>query len=288
MSNIYTKEILLTPELAKEYLRNNDPRQRHINYGWSKTMARDIVSGRWIEELQQEAIDFNTDGLMQNGQHRCMAVIYAQTPVKAKVRYNCPKEWFETYDRNKARTANDFYRGKHAKIIIGLATFAICIGEKSTLLNAVHGTISHANSHIHPSLSEKLDFIHQHEDVLAEYAYMATKIRRALGGGSEVGYADALWLLKTIGVPKDDLDVIVADFCESMTLNKNLVQIKLWAMKTLMQFKSNKIAPRAEWSASVVLACYDAYYDASSIKQVKRYVEKSWAKYTAIIEERTH
>ena len=66
----------VTPKLAREYLKSNW-KNRTIRPSQVGQIATDIREGRW--ELNGEALKFDVDGNMIDGQHRCLAIIESET-----------------------------------------------------------------------------------------------------------------------------------------------------------------------------------------------------------------
>lgn len=77
-NRIVYEEILVTPELAREYLKSNK-----VNRIWKKRIseryARDMKAGNW--DMTGECIMFDKNGYLSNGQHRLNAIIMADVPV---------------------------------------------------------------------------------------------------------------------------------------------------------------------------------------------------------------
>lgn len=61
----------VTPAIAREWLARN-PRNRNIIKAAVSSYKRDMLSGAW--QMTGEAIKFDTDGNMIDGQHRCTAM----------------------------------------------------------------------------------------------------------------------------------------------------------------------------------------------------------------------
>lgn len=279
MDNIITKEVLLTPELAREFLTENDPRQRALNQGHAGTLARDIVRGGWDDRMS-EPIDFSAEGYMINGQHRCMAVIKAGVPIVAKVRYNCPPEWFEKYDRAKARTVTDYYKGKEAKVVATVATFAICIESGGTLWSAVKGRVGHAYSAcVVPTVGERLDYINANEGELQHFASQGAKFYKVARFGSKGTFASALWYLHNNGVDVILLDDMVEDFKRPAPHNYNVATLKAWYMRQITDYIKNRMHPPRDFIFSLVLALYEGYINDKPIKQPRTALKKAWEKY---------
>ena len=79
----------VTPKLAATYLKSNW-KNRTIRYAHVGQIATDIREGRWL--LNGEALKFDVDGNMIDGQHRCLAIIEADTAVDTLVVTGLPRE----------------------------------------------------------------------------------------------------------------------------------------------------------------------------------------------------
>src|SRR4051794_7777218 len=67
------KIVIVTPELAKEWLAMITRSQRKLRPGHVRMIARDIKEGRWL--LTGESLIFDRDGGLLNGQHRLSGII---------------------------------------------------------------------------------------------------------------------------------------------------------------------------------------------------------------------
>lgn len=100
--NISTQTI--TPQMAKEWLAQNT-HNRRISKGLVASLARDIKAGNW--QLNGDAIRFNCDGMLIDGQHRLLACVAADAKIKSIVITNLPKVAQETLDSGRRRTPGD-------------------------------------------------------------------------------------------------------------------------------------------------------------------------------------
>lgn len=74
----------ITPEIAAEYLKKNVRNYRKkMNRNVIRKYASDMKAGLW--ELNGEAIEFDDEGFLKNGQHRLAAIIMSGTTVKIAV-----------------------------------------------------------------------------------------------------------------------------------------------------------------------------------------------------------
>jgi hypothetical protein len=94
----------ITPEMAADWLgrkrRNRNIRQRNVD-----AIARDITSGRW--RLNGDSVKFGPDGLLDDGQHRLMAVVQAGIAVPMLVMHGLSEEARHTVDSGMSRKYAD-------------------------------------------------------------------------------------------------------------------------------------------------------------------------------------
>ena len=99
-----TEVITLTPHLAADFLsksKGNRPTSRSTIDLYSNKIKR----GEWM--LNGEPINFDVDGALVNGHHRCLSVIQAKTPINVLVVRGCDRDSFKTYDQGKRRNVAD-------------------------------------------------------------------------------------------------------------------------------------------------------------------------------------
>lgn len=94
----------ITPELASYYLTKNTNNYRKLNKNVVRMYADDMISGRWKQN--GEAIKFNKNGDLIDGQHRLSSIIKANIPVEMAVIFGIDNDVIE-FDMNKVRTARD-------------------------------------------------------------------------------------------------------------------------------------------------------------------------------------
>ena len=102
--SITTNIEILTPKAAKDYL-DAQTHNRKLSKDRVSMLAGDIASGRW--RFNGEAIKFDEQGILIDGQHRCAACVKAGVPIKVLVIRGLPKETQETMDTGKARSFSD-------------------------------------------------------------------------------------------------------------------------------------------------------------------------------------
>lgn len=99
------KVVLVTPEIAGQWLSNND-HNRPISTGHVAKLSRLMAAGSWV--LNGEAVIFDDAMTLLDGQHRLHAVIKSGVSVKMMVVTGVSdKNAFQTYDNvQRARSAS--------------------------------------------------------------------------------------------------------------------------------------------------------------------------------------
>lgn len=112
---MYSREEIITPKMAAEYLKKNE-NNRPAKLEAIRKYAKDMKEGRW--EFSDQGISFREDGTLANGQNRLEAIIRANIPVRMYVTYDVPNST-NIYDRCVKRSCSDTlhmmgYRGASA------------------------------------------------------------------------------------------------------------------------------------------------------------------------------
>lgn len=94
----------ITPKMAKEYLKFNTNNYRKLSRATVLKYAEDMKNGLW--KLNGEAIEFDEDGTLVNGQHRLAAIVYSNMTVEVLVVRGVGKEDSNIYDNGSVRTIN--------------------------------------------------------------------------------------------------------------------------------------------------------------------------------------
>ena len=101
-----TQEMLITPQIAERFLKENKsnrpPTERLIS-----EYARQMKSGLWFEDTD-ESIKVDSSGLLVDGQHRLLALIRADVSLRFRVSI-VPSEAYKYIDTGKKRTARDAF-----------------------------------------------------------------------------------------------------------------------------------------------------------------------------------
>lgn len=95
----------LTPALANVLISLN-PDNRTVRPVLLQNLIADIKDGRFV--LNGETIIVSVDGVMNDGQHRCMAVVEANQSIKTFIAFGVERDSRLTVDTGGVRTTGDF------------------------------------------------------------------------------------------------------------------------------------------------------------------------------------
>ncbi len=119
------------------------PGQRILQPTYVADLAVQMKAGKW--QLMHQGIAFDTDGLLDDGQHRLNALIEADMTLPFMVTFNVPADAFSVMDRHRVRKLSDDL------VITGMAGSR---GYSTTLASAI--AITHAyDAGAHPGNGPK-------------------------------------------------------------------------------------------------------------------------------------
>lgn len=98
---------VITPRIAAEMLRRNT-RNRNVRPQYVRQLADSLLRGEWA--TNGDAIRFDTEGVLLDGQHRLHAVVLSGVEMSTIVIRDLPPDVMKTIDINRSRTAGDYLR----------------------------------------------------------------------------------------------------------------------------------------------------------------------------------
>lgn len=104
ITNITSRLIDLTPELAENLLARN-PRNRRYSGSNFNIVKRAVENGEWM--VNGEAIKVSVNGYILDGQHRCRAVVETGVTIQTFIIEGLPDETQDTMDTGKSRSLGD-------------------------------------------------------------------------------------------------------------------------------------------------------------------------------------
>lgn len=101
---MHTKQMTITPELAKQFLTQNT-NNRNVRNSVVKRYSADMLSGKFL--LMPHGIVFLKNGTLADGQHRLLAIVASQTTQQMMVTFDAPPEIHLFQDRLAVRKEYD-------------------------------------------------------------------------------------------------------------------------------------------------------------------------------------
>ncbi len=274
--------IVLTPETAKEFLDNRYEGQRKLDIKYAETLARDIETGRWNDDLHgADPIMRSLEGKYLNGQHRCMATILANEAILVDVLYDVPKELFEFIDNGKTRTTSQFVEGPHAKEVTSVARFANSVEQNVGLAVALHGYVS-SNKAV-ASRSELLEYINQHDSDLRWCTLEGERIYKAFHGGSKATFSSAIWTILYVEGSSSKSKIIrfVDEITSDQPHSGMIASGKTRGKNKIIDAAKNHVSIDRKYWLMLVLTMYE-FRNSSRIKLNENDMEKAFAKYDSL------
>lgn len=101
---MYAKQLLVTPEMATEFLSRNNI-NRKVKSHLVKKYARDMANGRW--HSTGDTLQFSVAGKVLEGQHRLHAIIQANTPINMICVYDIDEAAMKVLGTGSPRSTAD-------------------------------------------------------------------------------------------------------------------------------------------------------------------------------------
>jgi len=200
--------VKLTPELASVLLDRN-PANRKINETAVERYAYEIMGGRWV--FNGEPMIVSDTGELNDGQHRCSAVIKAGKPIDVILIVGVPRETRTTLDQGRARTAGDYLSMDGHVNTNNLAAAANYAWQYRT-----YGMLATSSSN-KAMKSEVLSFVKDNPGLERSLAMFTVKNSRGLGGLSFLGFCH--FIIGSVG-RAEDVDTFFLSLTEGINLGR--------------------------------------------------------------------
>jgi hypothetical protein len=184
-AGVITQTVDLTPALARVLLSRNDGNRR-ISDPLVTAYARDISSGGWA--FNGEPIIVSKDGKMNDGQHRCEAVVFADTAIQTILTLGIDRDTRTTLDQGRVRTSGDFLAmdGHQSANVLGAA--ASLYWQYQTFGMLARG------SNQRPTKGEVMKSVERNPDIEKSVEFCRRKGVGVVGGHSLISFIHyAIW-----------------------------------------------------------------------------------------------
>lgn len=182
-SGIFSEVALLTPGLADVLIQQRNRINRPLRKVKLNQFSRDMSAGKWT--LNGEALIIANDGSLNDGQHRCHAVIDANTPVPVLFTFGPEPETRLTLDQGSMRSASDFL-GMEG---VPNAALQAAIGRMVIAYHRSGGKDLNAANQVTSSEVRERVAIDPDISVAATFGHTNGRYSKAFAAGSVIGFA---------------------------------------------------------------------------------------------------
>ncbi len=161
-------------------LLERNPKNRNITPMLVESYARDIEHGKW--RFNGEPVIVASDGNLNDGQHRCSAVVEADTPIKTVLILGVSRDTRTTLDQGRARTIGDYLAMDGQMNTNNLGTAASFIWQHRT-----RGQLANGGSG-KPTKSEILALIEEFPSIKESVQRVQVKGADAYGGKAMLAF----------------------------------------------------------------------------------------------------
>jgi len=156
---ITIKKILVTPEMAKEFLEKNILSNRRVREAVLLRYSNDMKEGRWKDNTS-ETIKITSSNIIIDGQHRLKAVVKSGVSINFHIAFNIPDKVFDVLDTGCSRSASDIFRTsgiKNDNILPSIIQqyFSLTTGWKDISSSPKNARLTNAQILEHYLLNEK-------------------------------------------------------------------------------------------------------------------------------------
>lgn len=241
--------VKLTPELAELLLARN-PHNRKINLRTVENFAHEMAGGRWA--FNGEPLIVSDTGELNDGQHRCHAVIDSRVSIDVLLVVGVPRETRTTLDQGRARTVGDYLTMEgmtQANVLGAVASHVWAYRNRGYLPTGSHlrGTKGEVMQTVHDNLgAEPGDTI----GISLSVSFCQKAGVAAVGGLTLVSFCHFV----LSGVDKEDADYFIASMISGAGLKYG--DPILYARNRLIN-EGRKM--RANEKAELVFRCWNAW-----------------------------
>ena len=263
----------LTPELAKEFLERLPERQRQLSQPSVDMYASDMLEGEWI--FTGDAIRFDTEGNLIDGQHRCTAVVESGRTVPAVVIRGLASDAILNLDNGRRRSFADDLKIK------GYANHTALAAIIGRIWHWQHGNFGYKGipmvrhavyANTNPTRSQLWATLLEHPEVI-EVTTHAQRIYRYAHNVpiSVIGFS--WWLLGEADV--DNREQFFHELTHGASRNNPEYPINVLKRVATRRFGPSERLEGWVWLAYIIKA-WNAWYNEQSISYLRMPVPARW------------
>lgn len=146
IEGVSTSLVDVTPDMARDWLANKNPRNRPVRNSVVSRYARDMANGAWL--TTGEAIKFTSAGELIDGQHRLRAIDLSDVTLTLLVIRGLEKAAQDVMDTGLARRASDMlaiHGGRNTTLTAAAAKLAILYYDGRLHAESASRSVTHTD-----------------------------------------------------------------------------------------------------------------------------------------------
>jgi hypothetical protein len=175
----FSEAVLLTPALAEMLLRRN-AENRAVRPLRLADYVSDMKSGSW--KLNGESIKVSKDGFLNDGQHRCQAVVASGCTIKTMILFGVSRESRTTLDQGAVRSPGDYLGMQGVPYANEVAAASSLLWQYET-----RQRVSYQSAH-RPTKQQIQDTYGRHKSIGDSIAFIPRKGSANTGGASVLAF----------------------------------------------------------------------------------------------------
>lgn len=241
--------VRLTPKFAEELLSRNYHNQRNIKKTKIKEFVDSMNNNEW-DPFVGETIKLTKDGVMIDGQHRCMACSVSGKTVDVMVATGFDLSDFTKIDQGTKRSAGDgLSRFKNSNTVAAFVKLRLSYEETGLSENMFY--VPQSNNKICTAATDDDEYV----------SSVGIKIRTTIGGGSSAAYAFLYWIVRNWN--QEIADAFVSDITNWTTPLTSILS------RFINRAINNKQSLRQNNSFKVLLRAWNAYRRGVQLKTIQ-------------------
>lgn len=260
-SSIYSENLLITPDQAREILATRNGRNRAIRLNTVTKIANDIKEGRW--QCTHQSIAFDENNFLLDGQHRLQAIVQANKPCEIVVTYNVSRKTFSVLDCGVSRTASDnlaYSNVPRSKLVAPAIKHIVLYNRfpKRTWSNLPF-----------PTHSEIFDFYTKNAEIIDQISHLVLETTRKFTKINPTGLAVTCYLAADAG---HSLTTIAA-FCHGLGNGAGLCADNPLLIYRQFVINLKRATPvdrnLQQYSTACITKAFNYWFEGKTLKQFK-------------------
>jgi len=254
----------VSPTLAKRWLEGNVD-NRNLREPRVLQHAQVLQRGEW--ELTGDAIVFDEDGTLLNGQHRLTAVVVTGIPARFIVLRGVPSKAQEVFDSGLTRTLGDQLqrRGVPYYTYISSALFWLHRLKYSEETNVAH----YAEPSLRPSFRQLLSIYEHNKEIVDEVPKISRHVANLkVRAGATLAIHHRLLEIDDLNIP-EEVDIFFEKWLtgEDLKASDPIYRLREWCLDDAAKRHTKGRAPDYRYVAYVMRA-WNHWRDGEQIRHI--------------------